>query len=160
MAEDLWWLLQGWDMAVLVEGDPERPRPTDLLFLPSLYIHSLVAQPRDVPVSPLDCRRLDMRSVRGLPARLGLDYASLKDLNPAIVCAHLSAYGRDNARAKWPGYDYLMQVVARDIDSYQRLMDALLEKKAAMARYFTYIVTKEVKAPTGLPPGLLSGLAE
>lgn len=58
------------------------------------------------------------------------------------------------------GYDYLMQVVARDIDSYQRLMDALLEKKAAMARYFTYIVTKEVKAPTGLPLGLLNGLAE
>lgn len=52
-------------------------------------------------------------NMRGdLPARLGLDYASLKDLNPAIVCAHLSAYGRDNARAKWPGYDYLMQAEA------------------------------------------------
>lgn len=52
-------------------------------------------------------------NMRGdLPARLGLDYASLKDLNPAIVCAHLSAYGRDNKRAKWPGYDYLMQAEA------------------------------------------------
>lgn len=52
-------------------------------------------------------------NMRGdLPARLGLDYASLKDLNPAIVCAHLSAYGRDNRRAKWPGYDYLMQAEA------------------------------------------------
>jgi len=52
-------------------------------------------------------------NMRGdLPARLGLDYASLKDINPAIVCAHLSAYGRDNARAKWPGYDYLMQAEA------------------------------------------------
>ena len=52
-------------------------------------------------------------NMRGdLPARLGLDYASLKDVNPAIVCAHLSAYGRDNARAKWPGYDYLMQAEA------------------------------------------------
>ena len=52
-------------------------------------------------------------NMRGdLPARLGLDYASLKDVNPAIVCAHLSAYGRDNERAKWPGYDYLMQAEA------------------------------------------------
>jgi crotonobetainyl-CoA:carnitine CoA-transferase CaiB-like acyl-CoA transferase len=52
-------------------------------------------------------------NMRGdLPARLGLDYAALKDINPAIVCAHLSAYGRDNARAKWPGYDYLMQAEA------------------------------------------------
>jgi len=52
-------------------------------------------------------------NMRGdLPVRLGLDYAALKDTNPAIVCAHLSAYGRDNARAKWPGYDYLMQAEA------------------------------------------------
>ncbi len=52
-------------------------------------------------------------NMRGdLPARLGLDYAALKGFNPAIVCAHLSAYGRDNARAKWPGYDYLMQAEA------------------------------------------------
>ncbi len=52
-------------------------------------------------------------NMRGdLPARLGLDYASLKDTNPALVCAHLSAYGRDNDRAKWPGYDYLMQAEA------------------------------------------------
>ena len=47
-----------------------------------------------------------------LPARLGLEYDALKDTNPAIVCAHLSAYGRDNERAKWPGYDYLMQAEA------------------------------------------------
>ncbi|MEE4154791.1 MAG: CoA transferase [Erythrobacter sp.] len=52
-------------------------------------------------------------NMRGdLPARFGLDYASLKEVNPAIVCAHLSAYGRDNERAKWPGYDYLMQAEA------------------------------------------------
>ena len=25
---------------------------------------------------------------------------------------HLSAYGRDNERAAWPGYDYLMQAEA------------------------------------------------
>jgi crotonobetainyl-CoA:carnitine CoA-transferase CaiB-like acyl-CoA transferase len=54
-----------------------------------------------------------VNNLRGdLPARLGLTYGDLKAFNPAIVCAHLSAYGRDNPRAKWPGYDYLMQAEA------------------------------------------------
>ena len=54
-----------------------------------------------------------VNNLRGdLPGRLGLTYADLKAVNPAIVCAHLSAYGRDNPRAKWPGYDYLMQAEA------------------------------------------------
>jgi crotonobetainyl-CoA:carnitine CoA-transferase CaiB-like acyl-CoA transferase len=52
-------------------------------------------------------------NLRGdLPARLGLTYADLSAIKPDIVCAHLSAYGRDNARARWPGYDYLMQAEA------------------------------------------------
>jgi crotonobetainyl-CoA:carnitine CoA-transferase CaiB-like acyl-CoA transferase len=47
-----------------------------------------------------------------LPERLGLDYAALAPLNPAIVCVHASAYGRTGERASWPGYDYLMQAEA------------------------------------------------
>jgi crotonobetainyl-CoA:carnitine CoA-transferase CaiB-like acyl-CoA transferase len=46
------------------------------------------------------------------PAKLGLDYVALKAVNPKIVCGHISAYGRDNSRASWPGYDYLMQAEA------------------------------------------------
>lgn len=46
------------------------------------------------------------------PAKLGIDFAALGYINPKIVCAHLSAYGRDNSRAGWPGYDYLMQAEA------------------------------------------------
>lgn len=46
------------------------------------------------------------------PEKLGLRYEDLKALNPAIVCAHLSAYGRGNSREAWPGYDYLMQAEA------------------------------------------------
>lgn len=54
-----------------------------------------------------------VNNLRGdLPERLGLTYTKLKHANPAIVCAHLSAYGRDNDRACWPGYDYLMQAEA------------------------------------------------
>src|SRR5690348_4447890 len=52
-------------------------------------------------------------NLRGdLPAKLGLTYAELAASNPKIVCAHLSAYGRDGSRAHWPGYDYLMQAEA------------------------------------------------
>ncbi|MGH6814524.1 MAG: CaiB/BaiF CoA transferase family protein, partial [Hyphomicrobiaceae bacterium] len=46
------------------------------------------------------------------PEKLGLDYKSLGSGNPAIVCLHISAYGRDNDRKSWPGYDYLMQAEA------------------------------------------------
>lgn len=54
-----------------------------------------------------------VNNLRGdLPDRLGLTYARLKEANPAVVCAHLSAYGRDNERSRWPGYDYLMQAEA------------------------------------------------
>ena len=54
-----------------------------------------------------------MNNLRGdLPAKMGLDYASMSKVKPSIVCVHISAYGRDNERAAWPGYDYLMQAEA------------------------------------------------
>src|SRR5687767_7099966 len=54
-----------------------------------------------------------LNNLRGdQPGKLGLAYADLADANPRIVCAHLSAYGRDGARAGWPGYDFLMQAEA------------------------------------------------
>jgi crotonobetainyl-CoA:carnitine CoA-transferase CaiB-like acyl-CoA transferase len=46
------------------------------------------------------------------PKKLGLDFLTLEKIKPSIVCAHLSAYGRDNDRTDWPGYDYLMQAEA------------------------------------------------
>lgn len=54
-----------------------------------------------------------LNNLRGdQPEKLGLTYAALQPFNPRIVCAHLSAYGRDNERKGWPGYDYLMQAEA------------------------------------------------
>jgi crotonobetainyl-CoA:carnitine CoA-transferase CaiB-like acyl-CoA transferase len=54
-----------------------------------------------------------MNNLRGdLPAKMGLDYVTLGKLKPSLVCVHVSAYGRDNERASWPGYDYLMQAEA------------------------------------------------
>ncbi len=56
------------------------------------------------------------------------------------------------------GVDYLMKVMARDIDAYQRLVDSLLEREIGIDRYFTYIVTKTVKDETVLPVQELAGL--
>jgi crotonobetainyl-CoA:carnitine CoA-transferase CaiB-like acyl-CoA transferase len=54
-----------------------------------------------------------MNNLRGdQPQKLGLDYAALGPVNPRVICGHLSAYGRDNERRGWPGYDYLMQAEA------------------------------------------------
>ena len=46
------------------------------------------------------------------PEKLRLRHADLAHANPRLVCAHLSAYGRDGSRKSWPGYDYLMQAEA------------------------------------------------
>tara|TARA_B110000503_G_scaffold95236_1_gene143403 strand:- start:719 stop:1204 length:486 start_codon:yes stop_codon:yes gene_type:complete len=56
------------------------------------------------------------------------------------------------------GFDYLLQIVAKDIDSYQRLIDDMLEARIGLARYFTYVVTKAVKL-SAVPPfaALLGG---
>ncbi|WP_027062230.1 Lrp/AsnC family transcriptional regulator [Mesorhizobium loti] len=49
------------------------------------------------------------------------------------------------------GVDYVLKVMARDIDAYQRLVDGLLDREIGIDRYFTYIVTKTVKEETALP---------
>jgi len=52
-------------------------------------------------------------NLRGdLPTKLGITYPQLANLNPRVVCVHLSAYGRSGSRAAWPGFDYLMQAEA------------------------------------------------
>src|SRR3954469_25780139 len=41
--------------------------------------------------------------------RLGLDEATVRNVNPDIVYCHASSYGPTGARADWPGYDQLFQ---------------------------------------------------
>jgi crotonobetainyl-CoA:carnitine CoA-transferase CaiB-like acyl-CoA transferase len=49
-------------------------------------------------------------NLRGdLPEKLGLTYATLGGVNPAIVCCSLSGFGRTGPRAAEPAYDYLVQ---------------------------------------------------
>lgn len=47
-----------------------------------------------------------------LPAKLGLDYASLKHVNPKIVCCALSGFGKTGPMHADPGYDFLLQAMA------------------------------------------------
>ena len=63
--------------------------------------------------------------------------------------------GRDAIVACWAiggGYDYLLQITAAEIDSYQRMIDGLLEARVGLKRYFSYVVTKDVKSKS--PPPL------
>jgi Lrp/AsnC family transcriptional regulator of ectoine degradation len=44
------------------------------------------------------------------------------------------------------GVDYILKVATQDIDAYQRLIDRLLGLDLGIERYFTYVITKSVKA--------------
>ncbi|MFQ5513099.1 MAG: CoA transferase [Myxococcota bacterium] len=41
--------------------------------------------------------------------KLGIDYETLRPLNPRLIYCHTSAYGPRGPRADWPGYDQLFQ---------------------------------------------------
>ncbi len=43
------------------------------------------------------------------PAKLGLTYADLREINPAVVCCSLSGFGATGPRASEPAFDYLIQ---------------------------------------------------
>ena len=94
-------------------------------------------------------------NLRGdLPEKLGLTYADLKEANPRIVCAHLSAYGREGSRQGWPGYDYLMQAEAGH-------MSLTGEPGSPPARYGLSVVDlmTGLAAAFGLLSGVLSARA-
>ena len=53
------------------------------------------------------------------------------------------------------GIDYILKIVVKDVDGYQRFVDRLLESEIGLRRYFTYVVTKPVKQSTALPIDIL-----
>ena len=48
----------------------------------------------------------------GVMARLGLDYATLSALNPALVYCSISAFGQDGPRAREAGFDLTLQAMS------------------------------------------------
>jgi len=125
---------------------------------------------RRVNLSPTPCwerlKRLESAGlIRGYRAEIALE-----KLGPSVtvfVVAELESHrsqdfrafeaavtAREEVVACWAiggGFDYLMQVITADINTYQRLIDSLLGEDIGLKRYFTYIVMKPVKGPT-LPP--------
>lgn len=49
------------------------------------------------------------------------------------------------------GVDYVLKIIAGDIDHYQGLIDEMLSRNIGIDRYFTYIVTKTVKQSRFIP---------
>ncbi|AZQ68446.1 Lrp/AsnC family transcriptional regulator [Silicimonas algicola] len=123
-----------------------------------------------VGLSPTPCwdrmRRLEQAGlIEGYRAEI-----ALKKLGPHVtvfvaaeLADHTAARFRsfedamrryDEVVACWAlggGFDYLLQIVTRDIDAYQRFIDTMLDARIGLARYFTYIVTKPVKGPSPPP---------
>jgi len=107
------------------KGDVSRHVPPYRIENDSLYFQSINRNKRSVTVNLADTRgkavfhrlvgisHAVFNNLRGdVPEKLGLTYEALREYNPAIVCCSLSAYGRTGPRAKYPGYDYLMQAGA------------------------------------------------
>lgn len=87
--------------------------------------------------------------------------AELSDHTAASFQAFEAAMQRyDEVLACWAlggGFDYLLQILTRDIDTYQRLIDEMLNARIGLSKYFTYVVTKPVKGQ-GIPPlALIAG---
>lgn len=79
----------------------------------SVALDLKTAEGRDIFLELVRGADAVLNNLRGdLPEALGLTYAHLGQVNPAIICTHLSAYGREGPRKNWPGYDYLMQAEA------------------------------------------------
>jgi crotonobetainyl-CoA:carnitine CoA-transferase CaiB-like acyl-CoA transferase len=92
-----------------------------------------------------------VNNLRGeLPGELGLDYAALSRIKPSIICLHISAYGRDNSRSAWPGYDYLMQAESG-------LMDLTGEPSGPPARFGAPSMIDHMTGMTSMV-GLLAAL--
>src|SRR5699024_4298039 len=45
----------------------------------------------------------------GVTQRLGVDYETLRAINPRLLYLSVSGYGREGSRATWPAYDIVMQ---------------------------------------------------
>lgn len=106
-------------------GDVGRHVPPYRTDTDSLFFQALNRSKRSIC---LDLRRPEGRAVfddlvresdavfsnlRGdVPGRLGITYADLAPVNPAIVCCALSGYGMTGPRHAQPGFDYMVQGLA------------------------------------------------
>lgn len=108
-----------------VGGDVGRHVPPYLGDQDSLYFQSFNRNKRSITLNlRVEAGRQALRelarhadavfsNLRGdQPAKLGLTYAQLQDVNPRIVCCSLSGFGATGPRRLEPGYDQLCQAYA------------------------------------------------
>jgi Lrp/AsnC family transcriptional regulator of ectoine degradation len=69
---------------------------------------------------------------------------AIRDIDEVVACWSVGG-----------GVDYILKIMTPDINAYQRLVDALLERELGIDRYFTYIVIKTVKDDDVLPLEIL-----
>lgn len=58
------------------------------------------------------------------------------------------------------GFDYVLKVVARDVDHYREIMDDMLAAEIGIERFSSFISLKEIKHSRGIPIGLLSRVGQ
>jgi Lrp/AsnC family transcriptional regulator, regulator of ectoine-degradation genes len=56
------------------------------------------------------------------------------------------------------GIDYFAKIATASVNDYQRFVDDLLNAQLGLKRYYTYIVTKQVKRSNAIPDSLLRNL--
>jgi Lrp/AsnC family transcriptional regulator of ectoine degradation len=140
---------------------------TDLALLSSLAREGRLSKSelaRRVGLGPTSCwERMQRLEQAGVITGYRAEF-SLRALGPSVTvfvmielgehrAQNFDRFEREIARhdeitgcwALGGGFDYLVQVVTRDIDSYQTLIETVLEQRAGVTRYFSYIVTKPVK---------------
>jgi len=49
------------------------------------------------------------------------------------------------------GIDYVLKIVTRDVNHYQRLIEELLAREVGIEAYFTYVITKRIKDSAVIP---------
>ncbi|PMD04220.1 CoA transferase, partial [Brevibacterium paucivorans] len=60
-------------------------------------------------ITVLDLSRVLAGPWCGSLARLGLDYDTLREINPELIWVSITGYGPTGPKAENPGYDYVFQ---------------------------------------------------
>jgi Lrp/AsnC family transcriptional regulator, regulator of ectoine-degradation genes len=54
------------------------------------------------------------------------------------------------------GFDYVLKVVARDVDHYREIMEDMLAAEVGVDRFSSFIALQQIKQSRGFPLGLIS----
>ncbi|MGB0847130.1 MAG: Lrp/AsnC family transcriptional regulator [Thiolinea sp.] len=129
-----------------------------------------------VNLSPTPCwTRLDKLKkaglIRGYHADIALD--KVADLTKTIVTISLKKHHKSDFErfeshiqeideviscvATGGGFDYVLTIVSRNLNTFQALMESLLMAEIGIDRYFTYFVTREIKSTR---PNLFAALKD